>query len=63
MRIFMGNGLMVQRKYVESRGLPSVTMAFTPEHYERVKKSYYHIMNGLGMANAMNALLKSKCSP
>ncbi len=54
---------MVQRKYVESRGLPSVTMAFTPEHYERVKKSYYHIMNGLGMANAMNALLKSKCSP
>ena len=47
-----------QRIYVESKGLPSTIMEFTPEHYERVKKSYYHIMNGLGMANAMNAVIK-----
>ena len=49
-----------QRKYVEENALPSTTMSFTPEHYERVKKSYYHLMNGLGMANAMNTSIKSK---
>lgn len=49
-----------QRNYVAEKGLPSTTMSFTPEHYERVKKSYYHLMNGLGMANAMNSLIKSK---
>lgn len=49
-----------QRNYVAEKGLPSTTMSFTPEHYERVKKSYYHLMNGLGMANSMNSLIKSK---
>lgn len=49
-----------QRKYVQEQGLPSTTMKFTPEHYERVKKSYYHLMNGLGMANVMNTAIKSK---
>lgn len=51
-----------QRDYVEQNGLPSTTMKFTPEHYERVKKSYYHIMNRLGMANAMKTLIKSRGS-
>lgn len=48
-----------QRTYVKDKGLPSTTMNFTPEHYERVKKSYYHLLNGLGMANAMNTLIKA----
>ncbi len=52
-----------QRTYVEDKGLPSTTMNFTPEHYERVKKSYYHLLNGLGMANAMNTLIKSPNKP
>ncbi len=49
-----------QRQYVEEKGLPSTTMSFTPEHYQRVKNSYYHLLNGLGMANALNAATKSK---
>ena len=48
------------RKYVESKGLPSTTMSFLPEHYRRVKESYYHLLNGLGSANALNAMIKSK---
>jgi hypothetical protein len=49
-----------QRDYVESKGFPSTMMGFTPEHYERVKKCYYHIMNGLGMARAMNTIMESR---
>ena len=49
-----------QRKYVESKGLPSTIMSFSPKHYERVKKSYYHLMNGLGTANALNTIIKVK---
>lgn len=46
-----------QREYVESVGLPSVIMHFSLEDYDRVKKCYYHIMNKLGMANAINTLI------
>lgn len=42
-----------QRRYVESKGLPSTLMNFTPSHYKRVKESYYHILNLLGMSNTM----------
>ncbi|WP_156804591.1 hypothetical protein [Gallaecimonas xiamenensis] len=42
-----------QRIYVESRNFPSTTMQFSPEHYARIKKCYYHILNKLGMANAL----------
>ncbi len=49
-----------QRNYVEGKNFPSTIMKFSPEHYERAKKSYYHLMNGLGMANAMNSLIKSR---
>ncbi|WP_139790038.1 hypothetical protein [Halomonas sp. BC2] len=47
-----------QRTYVENCGLPSTTMSFTSEHYERVKGCFYHLMNRLGMANAINTETK-----
>lgn len=49
-----------QRRYVEENGFPSTTMQFNGEHYKRVKDSYYHLMNGLGMANAINTMIKIK---
>lgn len=49
-----------QREYVESRNLPATTMQFTPEHYSRIKECYYHILNLLGMANALNTIIKNK---
>lgn len=49
-----------QRKYVESKGLPSTTMSYSPAHYKRVKKSYFHLMNGLGAANVLNTMIKAK---
>lgn len=51
-----------QRKYVEEKGFPSTIMQFLPMHYERAKKSYYHLMNGLGMANAINTMVKLRNS-
>lgn len=47
-----------QRIYVESRGFPSVVMKFSPQHYNRIKKCHYHLINQLGMANALNTLIK-----
>ncbi|MFB5744214.1 hypothetical protein ACE38U_04915 [Cedecea sp. S5-13] len=47
-----------QRKYVESKGLPSTIMRFSPIHYKRVKDSYYHLMNLLGIAKATNEMSK-----
>lgn len=49
-----------QRAYVESIGFPSVLMKFSPQHYTRVKQCYYHLMNKLGMANAINSMLEKK---
>ena len=49
-----------QRQYVESKNLPSTTMKFSLEHFNRIKKSYYHILNKLGMANALNTVIKQK---
>ncbi|MGP5516369.1 hypothetical protein [Psychrobacter alimentarius] len=47
-----------QRIYVDSRGLPSTLMGFDPDHYKRVKDSYYHILNLLGMSNVINTMIK-----
>lgn len=49
-----------QRKFVESKGFPSTTMKFSPQHYARVKECYYHLLNKLGMANALNTVIKQK---
>lgn len=49
-----------QRSFVASRNLPSSSMEFKKEDYDRVKKCYYHLLNSLGMANALNTVLKSK---
>lgn len=44
------------RPYVKSRNLPSSLMVFKKEEYERVKKCYYHVLNKLGMANALSKM-------
>lgn len=49
-----------QKEYVESRGLPSTTMKFSEKDFIRIKKCYYHILNKLGMVNALNTYLKTK---
>lgn len=51
-----------KRKFVASRNLPASSMEFKKEDYDRVKNCYYHLLNNLGMANAFNAILKSKCA-
>jgi hypothetical protein len=49
-----------QRTYVESRNFPSTTMTFSPQHYVRIKECYYHLLNKLGRAQALDTIMKKK---
>lgn len=49
-----------QRSYAEGRGFPRSLMSFEKSHFEKMKASYVHVMNCLGMANAFNSLLESQ---
>jgi len=46
-----------QREYVVNRGFPRTLMLFEASHFERMKLSYLHVMQCLGMAKAFNTLL------
>ena len=43
-----------QRLFVVARGFPSDLMHFSEAHFERMKQCYLHVMNNLGMANALD---------
>ena len=45
------------RKYVMQRGFPGTLISFDAAHFGRMKASYLHVMQCLGMANAFNTLL------
>ncbi|MGJ7565263.1 hypothetical protein ACSFBM_15530 [Variovorax sp. GB1R11] len=49
-----------QRSFVESRGFPGSVMLFNQADYERMKDSYKHVMNNLGMASVADGLLPQK---
>lgn len=42
-----------QRDYVTQKGFPKTLMKFDSTHLNRAKKSYYHLMNNLGMIMAL----------
>ncbi len=46
-----------QREYVEKQGFPRTLMSFEKNHFERMKLSYFHVMQCLGIANTFNTLL------
>ena len=46
-----------QRDYIVTRGFPSSLMSFEASHFVRMKSSYVHVMQCLGLANAFNTLL------
>ena len=49
-----------QRVYVKQRGFPESLMFFDKAHFDRMKASYVHVMNRLGMANALNTYLEQR---
>lgn len=49
-----------QRSYAVERGFPSSLMSFEKSHFEKMKTSYVHVMNCLGMANAFNSFLENR---
>jgi hypothetical protein len=49
-----------QRTYVVQRGFPNSLMSFDQSHFVKMKESYSHVMNCLGMANAFNSLLDNR---
>jgi hypothetical protein len=51
-----------QKIFVVQRGFPDSLTAFEKEHFTKIKESYIHVMNGLGMANAFNSVLESQFS-
>jgi hypothetical protein len=55
-----GAWIETQRAYVIQRGFPDSLMSFDKTHFERIKASYIHVMNRLGMANALNAFLEKR---
>lgn len=55
-----GEWIETQRRYVIARGFPASLMSFEKSHFYRMKESYIHIMNCLGMVNAFNSLLESR---
>lgn len=52
-----GEWSQAQREYVMQRGFPGTLMSFDASHFNRMKTSYLHVMQCLGMANAFNTLL------
>lgn len=52
-----GEWIPNQREYVVNRGFPGTLMSFEASHLERMKSSYLHVMECMGMANAFNTLL------
>lgn len=55
-----GEWVETQRAYVIQRGFPDSLMSFDKTHFERMKASYIHVMNKLGMANALNTYLEQR---
>jgi hypothetical protein len=49
-----------QRSYVVQRGFPNTLMTFEETHFIKMKDSYFHVMQCLGMANAFNAVLEAR---
>lgn len=49
-----------QRTYAVARGFPNSLMSFEKSHFEKMKASYAHVMNCMGMANAFNSFLESR---
>lgn len=45
-----------QRSFVVARGFPNDIMHFDATHFERMKNCYLHVMNNLGMANALESI-------
>lgn len=45
-----------QRAFAVSRGFPADLMHFDAMHFERMKNCYLHVMNNLGMANAIDVV-------
>ena len=57
-----GEWNQAQRKYVVQRGFPGTLMSFDESHFSRMKSSYLHVMQCLGMAKAFNTLLARRDS-
>ena len=47
----------MQRDYVVQRGFPGTLMSFDASHFSRMKASYVHVMQCLGMAKIFTTLL------
>lgn len=47
-----------QQEFVIQRGFPSSLMLFDQMHFIKLKESYFHVMNCLGMAAAFNAMME-----
>ncbi|WP_126941890.1 hypothetical protein [Xanthomonas sp. BRIP62409] len=45
-----------QRSFVAARGFPNDIMHFDATLFERMKNCYLHVMNNLGMANALESM-------
>lgn len=49
-----------QKNFVIQCGFPGDLMHFEGKHFERMKAVYEHVMNNLGMAHALNSVLRAK---
>jgi len=49
-----------QRKYVATQGFPETLMSFDAGHLDRMKSSYLHVMECLGIAKCFNAALSRR---
>lgn len=46
-----------QRQFVVDRGFPPNLIHFEEQHFKRMQRCYIHVMNNLGMANALVSML------
>jgi len=49
-----------QNAFAVQRGFPSTVMNFDQSHFERMKKSYDHVMSRLGLAKAIATYLETR---
>lgn len=48
-----------QRLFIIQRGFPDSLIGFDQHHFTKMKESYCHVMNCMGMANAFNSFIES----